>query len=262
MFSDKIIISILAVTFTIFVLIIGIIIIILIARRQDITHQLNEALYQNKLNEVSLSALRAQMNPHFIFNCLNSIKLYTEQNNNVAASEYIDKFSRLIRHMLDNARTGKTSLTAEVETLTLYLEMEQMRFKDKLQYEIILNKNIDADFIEIPSLLIQPYVENSVWHGIMYKETGGKVTINIEQNDDANMLLISVKDDGIGREKAQLWKSKSEIAHKSHGTQISNDRIALLNGKDKTYTSVHVTDLFDNNNNPQGTLVTLKLSIK
>ena len=231
--------------------------VVLLARRQSIKQQLKEAVYKNKLNDIALASLRAQMNPHFIFNCLNSIKLYTEQDNSAAASEYLSKFSKLIRNMLNNARAEKTVLSSEIETLQLYIEMEAMRFKDRIHFEINVVENVDVDFIEIPPLIIQPYVENAIWHGIMHKEGSGKVIINIIQQDATSPLIITIEDDGIGRDKASKLKSNNE--HKSHGTQITNDRIALLNERDQLNASVAITDLYQPNGSPSGTLVTLKL---
>jgi LytS/YehU family sensor histidine kinase len=252
-------ITILSVTIIILILIVGMIIVILLARRQQINQQLKEAQYQNKLNDIALASLRAQMNPHFIFNCLNSIKLYTEQNNSAAASEYLSKFSKLIRNMLDNARMEKTSLSSEIETLQLYLNMETMRFKDKMTYEVHMDPSLDADFIEVPPLLIQPYVENAIWHGIMHKDGAGKLTITVAEVQN-NMLLITVEDNGVGRVKATQMKTDNS-AHKSYGTQITSDRIALFNEKHKSDASVTITDLYDDDHNAVGTLVTLKIVI-
>ena len=258
MWSNKILIAVLSATIVILLLIIAMVIVILAARRQNIQQQLNEAVYKNKLNDIALASLKAQMNPHFIFNCLNSIKLYTEQNNSAAASLYLSKFSKLIRNMLDNARSEKTILASEIETLRLYLDMEAMRFKEKMSYEIIVHKNLDTDFIEIPPLLIQPYVENAIWHGIMHKAGNGKVTIKIEETD-GDKLVITVEDNGVGRVKASSLKNNAS-EHKSHGTQITNDRIALFNERYKSNASVIITDLYDSENVPSGTLVTINLS--
>ncbi len=142
-------------------------------KTEQLEAQKKEAEFKRKLSEVELSALRSQMNPHFIFNCLNSIKLYTVQNDSFTASEYLTKFSRLIRLVLENSRKDKVELQSELESLRLYIEMEAMRFKEKLQYSI--TENIDTSYTEIPPLIIQPYVENAIWHGLMHKETGGNL---------------------------------------------------------------------------------------
>ncbi|KAI9429350.1 hypothetical protein F5148DRAFT_1155245 [Russula earlei] len=197
--------------------------------------QLKEAEYKSRMNDITLAALRSQMNPHFIFNCLNSIKLYTEQNNIEAASIYLTRFSKLIRSMLDNSRSESTTLTAEIELLQLYLEMEAMRFKEKLQYCIETDQGIDTDFIELPPLLIQPYVENAIWHGLMHKE--------------------EVADDGIGRTKSAALRSKLASKQQSYGTRLTGERITLINEQYQTGASVEVTDLTDTNDCACGTLV-------
>lgn len=241
------------------VLIGAIIAVIVTARRQSLQQQLKEAEYRKQLSDTALASLRAQMNPHFIFNCLNSIKLYTEQNDNTAASEYLGKFARLIRSMLDKANVQSTTLASELETLRLYMDMETMRFKEKMSYNIIVDKNVDTDFVEIPPLLIQPYVENAIWHGIMHKAENGNVTVRIHQRED-NTLEIIIEDDGIGRERAAALKKGMPI-HRSYGTQITGDRISLLNEKNENTASVTITDLYPDQEYT-GTKVIIKLPIK
>lgn len=144
---------------------------------ERIVQQQKEADFQRQLGDISLSALRSQMNPHFIFNCLNSIKLYTTQNDTIAASEYLTKFSRLIRLVLENSRNDRITLASELDALRLYMEMEAMRFKEKLKYNISVDKDVDLNYVEIPPLLLQPYVENAIWHGLMQKEEGDKLIL-------------------------------------------------------------------------------------
>ncbi|HAK77407.1 MAG TPA: hypothetical protein DCM71_10970 [Runella sp.] len=139
----------------------------------DAKIKLQETEFAHKLAETEMTALRAQMNPHFIFNCLNSIKLYTLENDNLKATEYMTKFSRLIRLVLENSRSERITLANELETLQLYMDMEAMRFKDKVAYEINVSDEVDTHYIEIPPLLIQPYIENAIWHGLMHKEGDG-----------------------------------------------------------------------------------------
>lgn len=259
--GSQVLIAILGVTFIILLLIISMVIVMLVARKQSLSQQLKESVYQNKLTDISLASLRAQMNPHFIFNCLNSIKLYTEQNNSAAASEYLTKFSKLIRNTLENAKAESNLLSAEIETLRLYMDMEAMRIKGKMQYEINIDEAIDTEFIEIPPLLIQPYVENCIWHGLMHKESGGKLKVNITQDEAGEELTIIIEDDGIGRAKANLINAKNALKARSYGTQITEDRLVLINEKNAAAASVNIMDLFDQQGNAIGTRVTIKLSI-
>jgi Histidine kinase len=213
-----------------------------------------------KIQTTEITALRAQMNPHFIFNCLNSIQLFTAQNDPDKASEYLTKFSRLIRLVLDNSKTDKISLTNELETLKLYIEMESMRFRGKVKHEINISDDVDVSFIQIPPLLIQPFVENAIWHGLMHKEEGGTIKITITQPTE-NILLVEVIDDGIGREKAMEYKSKSATKHKSYGMKITADRIELINQMYQTNTNVQVVDLINNKNEVVGTKVIIEIPI-
>jgi len=229
--------------------------------REKADVELKHALFENKLNDLTLASLKAQMNPHFIFNCLNSIKFYVEKNETEAASLYITKFSKLIRSILDSARSEKIMLSEELELIKLYLEMEGMRLKEKLCHELKVDDNIDGDFIEIPPLLIHPYIENAIWHGIMNKAEGGFVKLKISASPDGNYLVINITDNGVGRKKSAELKSKSILQHTSHGTKLNNERIEIFNAKYKTNTEVIIADLHDANNQACGTSVTIKLLI-
>ncbi|MEO6819602.1 MAG: histidine kinase [Ginsengibacter sp.] len=232
-----------------------------ILAKEKSEHQLNESLLKNRMSEVSLMALRSQMNPHFIFNCLNSIKLFTMENDTEQATDYISKFSRLIRNMLDNSRSDRVTLASDIDSIKLYIELEAMRFKNKLQHQIEVDKNIDTEFIELPPLLIQPYIENAIWHGLMPKKEGGHINIHISQNIADNLLLINISDDGIGREAAAVINSNKQHYHKSMGTAVTGERIALINEKYQSKADVTITDLFKNNQ-PSGTQVTIKLPLE
>ncbi len=218
-----------------------------------------ETEFKRKVSEIEMTALRSQMNPHFIFNCLNSIKLYTVQNDSVAASEYLTKFSRLIRLVLENSRKEKVDLQSELESLRLYIEMEAMRFKEKLQYTI--TENIDTSYMEIPPLLIQPYVENAIWHGLMHREKGGNIDIVVAGGDTADLLKIVITDNGVGRAKAAELKSKSAVIRKSFGMKVTSERIALINQLFNTNTTVVITDLYQENGEAGGTQVILQIPV-
>ena len=216
--------------------------------------------FEHKIAETEMTALRAQMNPHFIFNCLNSIKLYTLENDSQTASEYLTKFSQLIRLVLENSRSEKVTLQKELETLKLYIELEAMRFKDKVQYKINVVPHIDQQYIEIPPLLLQPYVENAIWHGLMHKPEGGNISIDIHQPSEY-LLHIEISDDGIGREKAKEHKSKSATRQKSFGLKMTSERLDAINHIYQTNTEVKIIDLEDENGNAAGTKVIIEIPL-
>ena len=216
--------------------------------------------FEHKISQTEMTALRAQMNPHFIFNCLNSIKLYTLENDSVTASEYLTKFSQLIRLVLENSRSEKVTLEKELQTLTLYIEMEAMRFKNKVRYSIEVANDIDVSYIEIPPLLIQPYVENAIWHGLMQKKEGGFIRITTSMAAH-NLLRIEISDNGVGRKQAQEYKSKSVTTKKSFGLKMTSERMQLINQVYRTNTSVEIIDETDEQNNACGTKVIIEIPL-
>ena len=219
-----------------------------------------ETAFEHKIAETEMIALRAQMNPHFIFNCLNSIKLYTLENDSQTASEYLTKFSQLIRLVLENSRSEKVTLQKELETLKLYIELEAMRFKDKVQYKINVVPHIDQQYIEIPPLLLQPYVENAIWHGLMHKPEGGNINIDIAQPTEY-LLHIEITDDGIGRQMAGQHKSKSATRQKSFGLKMTSERLDAINHIYQTKTEVKIVDLVDTEGNAAGTKVIIEIPL-
>ena len=232
------------------------------ATRQRKEAEYNEevAAYQLKLSETEMTALRSQMNPHFIFNCLNSIKLYTLDNDTDKASDYLTKFSRLIRLVLENSRSERVTLQSELEALQLYIELEAMRFKQKVQFSINVSPEIDQRYLRIPPLLLQPYVENAIWHGLMHKAGGGMVSVAVSQPRE-NLLHIEITDDGVGRQRALELKSKSAGKHKSFGMQITADRIQMINQLYNIHTQAQVVDLVDSFGEACGTRVILQIPV-
>ncbi len=216
--------------------------------------------FEHKIAETEMIALRAQMNPHFIFNCLNSIKLYTLENDSLTASEYLTKFSQLIRLVLENSRSEKVTLQKELETLKLYIELEAMRFKDKVKYKINVLPHIDQQYIEIPPLLLQPYVENAIWHGLMHKPEGGNISIDISQPTEY-LLHIEISDDGIGREMARAHKSKSATRQKSFGLKMTSERLDAINHIYQTKTEVKIVDLTDSDGSATGTKIIIEIPL-
>ena len=216
--------------------------------------------FNKKIAEIEMTALRAQMNPHFLFNCLNSIKLYMVQNDGVTAANYLTKFSRLIRLILNNSQSKLVRLSKELEALELYIEMEQFRYNKKFDYKIEVQEGIKTEMVDIPPMILQPYVENAIWHGLMHKEKGtGLLSINVQNLGEK--IKFTVEDNGIGRAKAAVIKSRSATKHKSFGMQITKDRIEMTNQLYETQATVEITDLLDHQKKPMGTRVVIHLPI-
>ena len=213
---------------------------------------------KHKAADLEMQALRAQMNPHFIFNSLNSINRFILQNNKEQASEYLTKFSRLVRLILQNSNASLITLENELEALQLYLELESLRFNYRFNFKISLDDEIDAEVIKVPPLIIQPYAENAIWHGLMHKQDIGNLEIEI--NEAENFLEIKISDDGIGRKKAAELKSKSATTHKSMGLKITEDRIAMMN-REENKGAVVINDLIHPDGSAGGTEVILRISL-
>ncbi|GGM93453.1 hypothetical protein GCM10010967_28250 [Dyadobacter beijingensis] len=210
--------------------------------------------------ELEMRALRAQMNPHFIFNCLNSINRYIVKSDNATASLYLTRFAKLIRLILDNSNAKKVLLSNELEALKLYIEMERIRFDNKFDYHILIDEDVHTDSIEVPSLIIQPYVENAIWHGLLHKESNGSLWVKLRMLDD-NTLECIVEDNGVGREKAGEFRSKSATGKKSLGMKLTEDRIAVLNQYAQTNASVEILDLQDDDRVASGTRVVVIIPV-
>ena len=213
--------------------------------------------HRNKLLELEMQALRAQMNPHFIFNCLSSINRFVLMNETEAASDYLTKFSKLIRTVLNNSKKSLIALEDEIEMLKLYLDMEKLRFQDGFEYNVSVNNDVEVQNIFIPPLLFQPFAENAVWHGLMHKKEKGLLRIRLSVKD--KILSFEIEDNGIGRGAADAVKSKSAEKNKSLGLQITKDRLALINGYTNEKTFFEIEDLHDENGNASGTKVILKI---
>lgn len=205
-----------------------------------------------QLTEVQLAALRSQMNPHFIFNALNSIKKFVLTNDAANADKYLGKFSKLIRSILDNSRSGIIKLDKEVEMLTLYLDLEKLRFGKKLSYNIFLDLTLQAGSISIPAMIIQPFVENAILHGIMHKDKPGSIAISFI--DHQKFIEIRIEDDGVGRKESKKFKiNKEEYA--SVGIDVTTQRLVALKATTDVPAGIQIIDLDDADGNNRGTLV-------
>lgn len=214
---------------------------------------------RHKAAELEMSALRSQMNPHFIFNSLNSINRFILENNRSQASEYLTKFSRLMRLIMQNSAHDLIELEKEIEALRLYLELEAARFDNHFSYNIKIDDDIDPETLKVPPLIIQPYAENAIWHGLMHKKEKGFLHIElIEQNE---FLVYRITDDGIGRQKAASLKSKYVTGHQSMGMKITADRIAIMKDQNVNENPILITDLVLPDGQAAGTCVEIKLPI-
>lgn len=211
---------------------------------------------ENKLRadalEIERTLLRTQMNPHFIFNALNSIQSFITSNNQGEAVRYLSKFAKLMRMILNNSMQQYVLLSEELASLSLYLDLEQVRFNNRFSYKIDIDDEVEEDLVKVPPMLIQPFVENAILHGLMHKPEGGLITICLAENGN-NTLTCTITDNGVGRKAAAEIESKNEHSHKSVGMQLTRDRLQELNSN--TQHSCAITDLEDSDGNALGTQV-------
>jgi tetratricopeptide (TPR) repeat protein len=212
-----------------------------------------------KISEITQANLRQQMNPHFIFNTLNSIQYYMYQHDKLATNNYLTKFSSLMRKVLENSQHTAVPLRDELDALNLYLELEMIRFKDKFDFTIKVDDEIDPILYKVPTMLIQPYVENSISHGLMPSEDKGFIKIDIKL--EREYIACTIEDNGIGREAAQEKKRKTENSHNSLGTQIVSSRLDLVNALYGTSLKTSYTDLKTINGEPCGTRVEIQIPL-
>ncbi len=217
------------------------------------------AHHDREVHELEAKALRAQMNPHFIFNCMNSIKSLVQKNEDEKAVIYLTTFSKLLRTILQNSDQREISLYDEIETCKLYTQLESMRFGNKFSYHFTVDESIDMKSITVPALIIQPFIENAIWHGIMPKEEGGTLTVSVTKNGDA--VLCIIEDDGIGRETSKQNKFKGEPStHQSKGVHLTQSRIDLDNTLNQRNASVEIIDKISGAGETGGTKVILIFS--
>lgn len=213
---------------------------------------------QNEVSIKEVSALRAQMNPHFIFNSLNSIQHLILNNDRVMALKYLSKFGKLTRNVLESSIETQSVLRKEIELLKSYLELESLRFEGVFKYEIHVDEDLDTNNVEIPLLLVQPYVENAILHGLLPKKKDEKLlTISFER--EKNNIICSIEDNGVGRAAAQRTSTYSKREKKSRGMEITGKRLELLGQSELGRNSVEITDKFDSKGHPAGTKVVIRI---
>jgi LytS/YehU family sensor histidine kinase len=233
------------------------------AKAEEEKQQAKIELLENKQKAVEsrLQSLRLQMNPHFLFNALNSVQQMILANEELVATKYLSRFSKLLRSILVHSDKETISLKEELEILHLYVELESIRFKGSFTYQIICDREMDTDEIIIPTLLVQPFVENAIWHGLMHKEGDRKLTIEFTEEND--LIKCVIEDNGIGRKKAAEMKmaTAQDKKHISKGIEVSKERLKAIqfDGVEGTIT---ITDLVDKERNPAGTKVEIVFPIK
>jgi ligand-binding sensor domain-containing protein len=245
------------------VLMIGGIVSLIVYWRLSIIRQKREnkrLLDQSKMLALEQQTLNANMNRHFVFNSLNSIQYYLNNEDKYNANLYLSRFAKLIRKNLDSSQSTFTSLQEEIERMKLYLGLEQMRFSERFDYSFIIDKNIDLLRTKIPSMLFQPYLENSIWHGILPMENKGNIEISILLNEDEN-IEIEIIDDGIGIRTSLGEKVKKKTDHISKGMDITHNRINLFKKIGKNNAAVYGPEEIMKNGKPKGTRVKLVLPL-
>jgi sensor histidine kinase YesM len=215
-----------------------------LVKRNSRSKEKARMMHREQLQQLEMRALRSQMNPHFIFNTLNAIQKYILENDTDLSYRYLAKFAKLIRNFLENSRQTSIALQQELDLLQSYMEMEALRFRNKFSYEIVLDPMMDLSTIHIPSMLIQPYVENAIWHGIQHKTGTGLVKISIH-HVDPGILKCSIEDNGVGRKMAEEIEVHSGVRHQPVGMTITQQRLELINQRLKDTVSVNFIDLKD-----------------
>lgn len=223
-------------------------------KRIQSTEQM-KAEFSLQINEMESKALRAQMNPHFLFNSLNSIRLFILKDEVDNAADYIAKFSKLLRMILNYSRQDMITVYDEIQSLKLYLEFERLRFDQDFDFDLQIDGQEVLD-CQIPPMIIQPFIENAIWHGLMPRtEEGGKIRVSFQKQ--LSGLYVMVQDNGIGREKAKESNRKRSLKEGSVGLQITKDRLRSLTLRTKRQNEFEIEDLIDENGRAIGTLVTL-----
>ncbi len=195
--------------------------------------------------------LRTQMNPHFIFNALNSINHYVQDNERDLASGFLTKFARLMRLVLENSRHNEVPLASDMEALSLYIDLERARLNNRFNYEVQIDQGIDAEATLVPPLILQPFVENAIWHGLSKKEGEGHLRISVCRSED--MLVVTIDDDGVGRSSVERSGPAPNGGKTSLGTSITQERLATLGSKEGTQAGFSYVDV------PRGTRVEVKI---
>ncbi len=213
---------------------------------------------RENLKASQLTALRAQMNPHFIFNSLNSIQDFIMREDKRSANYYLSQFSKLMRNILNMSTIQEVTLEQEIETLNFYLRLEALRFEKGFEYNIEVADDIDREMSMLPSLVLQPYVENAIKHGLMHKK--GDKRLDIRFNKNNNILVCEVEDNGVGIARSKEIKAENKRLYPSKAMNIIKERMAIINSSSENKLSVKINDLKDQANQPSGTKVVISIN--
>lgn len=213
---------------------------------------------ERKVVSLEQTMLRSQMNPHFLFNTLNSIKHYIINNEQKNAVHYLNKFSKLVRRILEASSARETTLSEELETVELYMNIENIRFSYEIDFQIHMDEQVDPDHIRIPSLILQPFLENALWHGLSSKKGVKKIDLLVERDED-DKISIEIRDNGVGRAASQKMKESRVLKRKSLGIDITKERLQNFAKDYQNNFTIEINDLLDPEGNPEGTSVTLHI---
>jgi sensor histidine kinase YesM len=226
--------------------------------RKNISSIRKRAAFQQKLSEMEMTALRAQMNPHFIFNSLNSIENFIMQNKERQASDYLNKFARLIRIILENSHHNLITISRDMEALQLYVDLEQFRFNNKFSYQLDIEKELTEDNYQIPPLLIQPFVENAIVHGLANSDHPN-LRLSITLKSEGDYIKYTIEDNGVGRRNAASYRLQNQTNHKSVGLNITRERINIFNRQRNFGDEVKIIDLYNEKGDAAGTRCEIRI---
>lgn len=252
------------VVFSCILILVALVFLILFFRFTQTKNEILKERLQDKLdnevlvNRAELLALRSQMNPHFVFNALNTVQYFIQQNEMEQSEEFLGKFSQLVRNFFNYSREKDISLEEELNFITQYIEIEKLRFEDKLNYTMFIDEKIDIHSTRIPSMILQPIIENAINHGIFHKKNPGILNVDFSWLNDST-YQITIKDDGIGINESKKLYQNTKKSSKFHSTNVLDDRLKLLKDSKQWKIKYSIEDLSSSHSQSSGTLVTLTL---
>lgn len=219
--------------------------------------------FRRRMLEWEHTAFRAQVNPHFLFNALNSIQYFLVSHDSESANRYLSRFARLMRLALENSRSALISLKSELECVGLYMALEQLRFGERLGYSVEVSEEIDEEEVQVPPMIVQPYLENAIWHGLLPRESGGSILLRVAMGEEGDSVLFVIDDNGVGRAasgKGTRERNAPEAkAHRSSGMKMIEERLELIQQATNRPCRVSIADKYDQEGNPLGTRVEIQI---